>query len=159
MGEFGSVVVIYDIIPEVAAQMQRTLGKIVRKAAYDCQAAAQATVVVDTGFLKNSIYTISKGYSTYQSASGKAGRKNSDAEMLPEEPHPTSSTEASCAVGANYGVFVEFGTSRMSAQPYLTPAVAKVQPEFLHALSDLLTKMETEGEIPAVGDAPGATEA
>jgi len=30
-------------------------------------------------------------------------------------------------VGADHGAFVEFGTSKMAAQPYLGPAVAKVR--------------------------------
>lgn len=41
-------------------------------------------------------------------------------------------------VGAEYGVYVEFGTSKMGAQPYLTPAVEEVAPIFSNAIKAAL---------------------
>lgn len=49
---------------------------------------------------------------TMQSAKAKWGLKGSDVWIV--------------GVGAEYGAYVEFGTSRMAAQPYLVPAVLHV---------------------------------
>jgi HK97 gp10 family phage protein len=40
-------------------------------------------------------------------------------------------------VGVEYGGFVEFGTSRMAARPYLTPAVNAVRQAFIDAVAGL----------------------
>lgn len=66
--------------------------QVVRKVGFDTVAGAQARVPVDTGNLKNSIGV--------------------DFERLGFEAGPT----------ANYGHYVEYGTSRMDPKPYLRPA-------------------------------------
>lgn len=68
---------------------------VIHKAGLDTVAGAQAIVPVDTGNLKNSIGV--------------------DFEHLGFEAGPT----------AEYGGFVERGTSRMSPQPYMRPAFDK----------------------------------
>lgn len=62
------------------------------------QNAAVDTVPVDTGFLQNSIH-----------------------------PEQDSSTTVSVVADAPYAGFVEFGTSKMRAQPYLEPAAAEAE--------------------------------
>lgn len=42
-------------------------------------------------------------------------------------------------VGVDYGAFVEFGTSRMAAQPYLGPAVAKVRKKLAKYFKKVVT--------------------
>ena len=67
---------------------------IVRGVALHIAAAAKLAAPVDTGYLRNSILT-----------------------------RPVSLLEAWVFVGAIYGRFVEEGTRRARAQPYLGPAV------------------------------------
>lgn len=134
MPAFGEMIVIYDLLPEMAEKLAKALDEAVKKAAFDIQAAAQAAAPVDTGFLKNSIYVETHSESTY----GQIAEPTSPtATVLPEVEKPKEH-QAVVAVGANYGVYVEFGTVHGPAQPYLTPAAAIVEPQFIAAL----TKME-----------------
>lgn len=43
-------------------------------------------------------------------------------------------------VGAFYWIFVEFGTVKMSAQPFFFPAIEKFLPQIERALNNLVTK-------------------
>lgn len=69
------------------------------KAALDIEAHAKARAPVDTGLLRNSITAV---------------------EVTPDSWLITSPVR--------YSQFVEFGTSRMAAQPYMLPAVEAVRP-------------------------------
>ena len=137
----GELIVVYDLLPEIAAKIDRAAGKVVRKAAFDIQAMAQTMAPVDTGFLKNSIYVVTHDYSNYSAAERKSSKKNADAELLPEVEPPLDSHEACIAVGADYGMYVEFGTIHQPPQPYLTPAVELEMPVFQMAVALLAQSM------------------
>jgi HK97 gp10 family phage protein len=85
---------------------------IVRKAAHDVEAYAKQYVPVDTGFLKNSIHTVitANKWRVYA---------------------------ADVIADAFYANFVESGTSRMSPQPFMGPALERVTPGFLAALEQI----------------------
>lgn len=114
----------FNHFPDIARALPTVASKIVRKAALDIEAQAKSRAPVDTGFLRSSIYTVTADSSDY----GRAG-KSGNGTMLPEIPHPPANPpEADVAVGAAYGVYVEYGTSKAPAQPYLAPAVDAVRP-------------------------------
>jgi HK97 gp10 family phage protein len=97
---------------QAAGPKAETLTRtVIKKIAFDTVAGAQAIVPVDTGNLKNSI------------------GQDFDDDGLGFEAGPT----------ANYGHYVEFGTSRMSPQPYMRPA-------FDRAIEPLDTVMGQVGE-------------
>lgn len=95
-------------IPAIVAEMQPKAALAVSKAVTDVEAYAKGVVPVDTGNLRASI----QGES-----SGLQGRVN---------------------VGADYGIYVEFGTYKMAAQPYLTPAAEFVRPSFEAAMGQIV---------------------
>ena len=142
MKEGKTYFVLFNHIPELSAAIEKTVNRAVRKAAFDIQALAQTSAPVRLGFLKSSIYTVTKGESTYSSASAEATAANPNATMLPEVEQPVSGDEAYVAVGAEYGIYVEYGTSHMAAQPYLTPAYEMVIPSFVEALSRLEERLK-----------------
>jgi HK97 gp10 family phage protein len=78
---------------------------LVGKAAHDCEAMAKANAPVDTGFLRNSIQAVKISNGIWQ-----------------------------VNVGAAYGFFVEFGTRRSGAQPFLYPAFLKAAAALNQAL-------------------------
>ena len=134
----GELIVVYDILPEVAARMEEALDAIIKKCAFDIEAKAKAKAPVDTGFLKSSIYVETAKESTYDHAGGEG-----EGEMLPEVERPKKHN-AIVAVGASYGAYVEFGTVHAPAQPFLTPAAEEVRPEFeaaLHLLEAHMAKV------------------
>ena len=115
---------------DIANNLPDVLSKIVRKVAFDIQSDAQSLAPRDTGFMANSIYTKTSQDSSYGQCKNppvkitKKGRPYKDPPHLLEEVEsPPDDLTAYIAVGANYGIYVEYGTRHMAAQPYLTPAV------------------------------------
>lgn len=95
-----------------ASLTARTKGNaIVRKAAFDVQAYAQAVVPVDTGATKNSIGV--------------------DTSFV--------GTSIAAVVGPTtfYAPFLEHGTRFMAPRPFMGPALARVEPGFVQALEAL----------------------
>lgn len=92
-----TVIVRGNRIPEIRGEARRRAEEAVAKAVFDIEARAKAAAPVKTGFLKSSIQG---------STSGLQGRVDAQAE---------------------YAVFVEFGTRRMSARPFLVPAAEAVR--------------------------------
>lgn len=86
--------------------------KVVAKITLDVERDAKAAAPVDVGNLKNSI-----GHSDLRSI-GSEG-----------------SIEAEVGPTADYGVWVELGTSKMAAQPYLGPALDRHQAPFAQAVA------------------------
>jgi HK97 gp10 family phage protein len=121
---------ILEMWDELSDQMRTAFSQMVRKAAFDIQANAAQAAPVDTGFLKNSIYVVTSEGSTYGQGGGKG-------DMAPEVDAVESPTEATIAVGASYGIYMEYGTAHSAAHPYMTPAVDKVQPLFEQAIGAL----------------------
>jgi HK97 gp10 family phage protein len=91
---------------EVDRIMQRlgmNTAQVINRIAFEIESQAKQNAPVDTGALKNSINT-------------------SAASSL----HPT----ATVSDGVEYGIYQEYGTSRMAAQPFLTPAVESVAQKY-----------------------------
>ena len=108
----SKIVVTHNRFPEIAAKLPTETSAVVRKSAHDVEANAKAVVPVDTGALKNSIDTTMESEFTAIVA-----------------PH------------TEYAVFVEFGTHKMGAQPYMTPAAEIVRPAFEAAMKQLLARL------------------
>ena len=122
----------YNHFPEIAVAMHKALSQVVRKTAMDIQASAASKAPVDTGFLRNSIYVVTSESSTY-----KGGGKS-----LSEVTKPEDDLTAYVAVGANYGVYVNYGTRHMPAQPFWEPAIEEAKPGFQAALDAIETKIK-----------------
>lgn len=107
------IVIKYNNLLRIAARLPEAVSAIVRKAAYDIEAHAKSIVPVDTGKLKNSITS--------------------------EFP---SQTKAIIAPHTDYAAYVEFGTRRQRAQPYMRPAAEKVAPAFIEACRRLEERLK-----------------
>lgn len=97
----------------IAASIVPRTVTALTKASFDTQTRARVRAPVDTGNLQNSI-TI-------------------------DPPTVNASGDVTVEGGpeADYGEYVERGTSRMSAQPYVTPSVDEVTPGLDQALATL----------------------
>jgi hypothetical protein len=84
-----------------------------RAIAFRVEAGAKNKVPVDTGALKNSIYTV-------------CGNQSSGTPGDTPLPNP-SGHDAHVGPSMEYSMHVEFGTRRMGAQPYLIPALREVE--------------------------------
>jgi len=103
------IVTVRSQLPEVQTLVMEGVAAGIKKVAFDIEAQAKQRAPVDTGFLRSAI----------------------EAEMIgPQEATVTSY--------ASYSVYQEFGTYKMSAQPYMIPAVEAVAPvanEFFKGLA------------------------
>jgi len=101
--------IVLDRLPELQGQMRQRAGQAIRKAALDIEARAKAIVPVDTGNLKNSIQA-------------------------------QKEKEFTWIVGTHveYAPYVEYGTYKMAARPYLGPAAEEVRPQLLAAIERFL---------------------
>lgn len=102
-------VIVRNHVPDVTRKARAGVAAAVEKAAHDIEAQAKARAPVDTGHLRSSITS-----------------------------RPLESTRWVVESPAQYSVFQEFGTSRMAAQPFMTPAAEMVAPQLLRALGSLL---------------------
>lgn len=128
--------VLFNHFPQIADQLDKALSQAVRKTAFDLQAAAASNAPVDTGYLRNSIYVKTSQDSTYS-----GGDKD-----LPEVESPPDDKTAYVAVGAYYGVYVNYGHHTRSgsfvpAQPFWEPAVDATQASFEAALSAIESQL------------------
>lgn len=101
--------VVYDKFPAIIAGMAPQADRICRKAALDIQARAQQRAAVRTGAMRSSIHARRVGPAHWE-----------------------------VNVGVEYGLYVEYGTIHMAAQPFMRPSVAEVQPQFQNAMKGVI---------------------
>jgi HK97 gp10 family phage protein len=91
------------------------LDTAVRATAFQVQAIAQSLSPIMTGANRNSIYT--------KTSKGNLGSPGELGDILPS----VGLCEAVVGPSMEYSAFLEFGTSKMAARPYLTPAAEQAQ--------------------------------
>lgn len=87
-------IVVFNRIPELMARVEAVSRAAPKRVADRIATDARSRAPVDTGALRSSI----------ESVSVEAGKS------------------AEVQVGVEYGAYVEYGTYKMAAQPYLSPA-------------------------------------
>jgi len=107
----------------ISERARRNIQNELITAAAHVMNGARKRCPVDTGTLRNSI----------------AVNKVSDFEVevgtyLPETPPPTLNVESYMP----YAAFVEYGTKKMKAQPFLFPAYEEEKPKFLKRLKRIV---------------------
>ncbi len=101
MGLRTTVQLAYNDIPRIVAGLEAAVADEVRKTVMDIEAIAKTKVAVDTGNLMNSITGTADGLS------------------------------GTVATGVDYAAYQEYGTSKMPAHPYMTPAAEAAFPDFV----------------------------
>jgi len=114
--------------PEMAQGLHQALQQAVKKVAFDVEAAAKGNAAVRTGFMKSAIYTVTADGSDY-SAGGE--------HALPPVGAGDDLT-AIIAAGAYYSIYVEMGTYKMAAEPFMTPAAASVEQGMAQAIAAII---------------------
>ena len=119
-----------DRIDRAIEKALTMIGGLIESAAKE-QLTANGSV--DTGLLRNSItyalggeYPAAAQYTNNGNGTDKAGRKIDPKEGTYDTPAPADTgSERTVYIGTNveYAPYVELGTSRMTAKPYLRPAV------------------------------------
>lgn len=98
-------------IPSIVAVFPGEVSAAVKKTAFDIEASAKTLAPVDTGALRGSIAADAQEFSATIS------------------PH------------TEYAVYVELGTYKMAAKPYMRPAADKNAPKFARAITKIVKAM------------------
>jgi HK97 gp10 family phage protein len=112
--------------------------EIVAKAAFEIEANAKKLAPVDTGALKNSIFTKTKKRSGYRGAAADAQDKNPEVKNLPESEFEPGDNEAVVGSSVEYAFWVEMGHHKVSARPFLGTAYEMVKAKFDKMLKELV---------------------
>lgn len=94
--------------PAIQAHMLMGAEAAVGSAAMEMEAGMKGRAPVDTGFLMNSIQARKIGPAHWR-----------------------------VTVGAEYGIYLEYGTRHMAAQPFFFPTIAEVTPSFMQAMRQI----------------------
>ena len=105
--------IVYNHFPRITAALRPAVGAIVQETLFAIETTAKIKVPVDTGALRASIQS----------------------EM-------TGDTEGMVATDIEYSVYQEYGTSKMAATPYMTPAAENERRHWLRKLSELEASLE-----------------
>jgi HK97 gp10 family phage protein len=97
--------IVQNDFPKIIHGMEAKAEAIVAKTALDLEGHAKSRAPVDTGTLKNSIQATRIGPAHWR-----------------------------VVVGVDYGMYVEWGTANMAAQPFIQPAILAVTPAYLSAM-------------------------
>lgn len=118
---------------------------LVRAVAFAVEAQAKPRTAIDTGALRNSIYTrIGAKVDGGAAAHAEARARNPKAELV-TLPEPQSNTVAHVGPGVAYGLEQEFGSARQAGHPYLVPAVREVERDLARQFSRELRRVATDG--------------
>jgi len=98
-------------IPGIIARFPGAVSKVVAKTAFDIEATAKARVPVKSGTLQRSIAAEVEQFS------------------------------ATIAPHTEYDAYVELGTYKMAAQPYMRPAADMHEPKFVAAIDEIVKRM------------------
>jgi HK97 gp10 family phage protein len=111
-------------LDRLARALSLNRDQMVRKIAFEVEGVAKTLAAVDTAAMRNSIYTVTPNEDGYGAASAAAQAANPKAATA---PHPAPGVgRAHVGPCVEYAEYVELGTSRMAAQPFLVPAVEQV---------------------------------
>ena len=89
---------------------------------------------VDTGFLRESVYSATEKESGYDAARSAASVRNRQARM--ESEVKPDDGEAVVVAGAEHAKYVEHGTGRMAARPFMRQAIDKGRKKATKAVAD-----------------------
>lgn len=124
----GNVRIVYNHLPKLGRELPPKCNQTVQKAALKCETYAKDVCPVDTGALRNSIEAHSVDANTWEIA-----------------PH------------TEYAIYVEFGTRKMAARPYMRPAAEKIRKEYPDLVVDAIVSVVKGGGAWFEANAPDVT--
>ena len=121
-----------SILDKIRKELPEKTQVVGRKMAFRVEYYAKQYAPIETGTLRNSIYTVTQ-ISDGFGAAAKSPRRKKGAAAVEFERHPSPSGHIIANVGpcVQYAEYQEFGTSRMKGKPYMIPAVERVENEFM----------------------------
>ena len=123
-----SIVIDTREVDRVAAALKTNRDGVIRIMAFDVESEAKQLAPVDTSALRNSIYVETSSQSGFSQSDSAVKAANPKVTTI-QHPKPDEGF-ANVGPSVNYAEYVELGTSRQAAQPYLVPAIESVARKF-----------------------------
>lgn len=118
MSEVVTVMLDTRELDRISAGLNKNTQQIIEGAAFEVERMAKQMAPIDTGALRNSIYTATR--------SDNRAPNPLHGESVSPIPSPSGNIFAVVGAGVDYAIFVELGTHRMADQPFLSPSVEYV---------------------------------
>lgn len=139
----GETKIIFDTtrLEKLIKKNPEMLDMAVRAIAFQIEGRAKKLAPVDTGALRNSMHTVTHNTSTFGEAVARMQKNKKQRDIVVTEiPKPDKERVAHVGAGVEYAICVEFGTSRMAAQPFLFPATEAVEAYTKHYVEKAIEK-------------------
>lgn len=131
MASMGLISVRLDTkrLDEIIRNSSDNAGDIINKLAEHGVEYIRENARFETHAMEQSVYFVSQDQDHYNEASQRAQQLRPEAQT---EPHPKPEGKAAANIGpcVHYAIYNEFGTSRMSAQPFVVPGIERLANEF-----------------------------
>lgn len=112
-------------LQRIVKDLGANVEKVCVSLAFDIEGEAKQLAAVDTGAMRASIYTVTQHENGHNRAAAEASKLQAGV-VVDVLPVPTGKIFANVGPSVEYAEFVELGTSRQAAQPFLTPAVERI---------------------------------
>ncbi len=119
------------------SNLHTKLSAAVKKIARDVQAQAVQEIKIGESIASGHIYR--RGNVEHQASSPNDPPSNDTGNLAASiSVTDDSDLKSTINVGAEYGLYLEVGTARMSPRPFLSPALAFVEPAFRTAIQEAM---------------------
>ena len=131
-------------LDNIPSSVRQQLNVALRKAAIEIRNAVRNAAPKDKGALAASVYAVAPGYNSYASAVAKASLLRPGVKWLSRDEAEESSARvpnvAIIAMAAPYGGYVEYGTSRNSAQPFFYRTIDEYRYKYFDIINQAVAK-------------------
>jgi len=131
-------------LEKLAKELPEKAYKVVRQVAFNGEGYAKMRARVDTSAMQNSIHVVtSQGETDYEKAAAAAQSAASGRGKtinLTQVPKPEGKIAASWGPAVDYSIWIEFGTSRMPAYPFMYPSAVLAEKDLIKLLKEELLK-------------------
>lgn len=134
-----SVRILENHLPAISTELAARAQTLVNMSALRIEADAKRTVPWITGTLRRSLHTLMPETFGLMGKGGRAAdwKSGIPSRLLVDEGKPPPAGQAYVGAGVFYAKFVEFGTGRRRAKPFLLPALQREAPRFRAAMLEL----------------------
>lgn len=136
-----NVVIDTKKLDALIAKSPEMVDKAIVATAFDVAGLAAEFAPLQTGALKASIFVKTHSSNGFSAAESAASGMNPEAEIHDPTPDTPPLMTAYVAPGMNYAAYQEFGTSRMPAHPFLTPAVETADDFFIYEIKKIFDEV------------------
>lgn len=123
------------ILDKLTVELRPKVKAAVDKSAFRVESKAKQGSPLKTGANRNSGYTNTGNGSNYSQSASSAKSANPGAVVDSEIQPPDDMTDI-VGFSMEYSLWLEIGTGKMAARPYLVPAVESEEKELTQAIKD-----------------------